>query len=153
MNKWIAALAIGTVTAVVLPPAFAGDETVASVSESTPADGSLELSGGAVAAGIGYTWGHGTLSFGGGQHSFTINGLSLVDVGAASISASGNVYHLKRLADFDGNYVAVSAGATLAGGGDAVYLQNQHGVVIKLSGTEIGLRFTLAASGVDIALK
>ena len=151
MNRWIASFAIATFTTV-LSPAFAGDDA-ASVPKSTAADGSVELSGGAVAAGIGYMWGDGTLTFGGQKHQFAIDGLSIVDVGATSISASGEVYNLNKLSDFDGNYVAFSAGAAVAGGADAVYLQNHHGVVIKLSSTQIGLRFNLAASGINIALK
>lgn len=152
MNKWAASLAIATFGAI-LPPAFADDASTPAVSDSTPADGSVELSGGSVAAGIGYTWGDGTLTFNNHRHNFSIAGLSIVDVGASSYSASGNVYHLKKLSDFNGNYVALSAGATLAGGGNAVYLQNQNGVVIKVAATEIGLRFNLAGSGVNIALK
>jgi len=151
MNKWAASLAIATFGAI-LPPAFASDASTPPVSDSTPADGSVELSGGAVAAGIGYTWGNGTLTFNNHRHNFSINGLSIVDVGASSYSASGNVYHLNKLSDFDGNYVALSAGATIAGGANAVYLKNQNGVVIKVAATEIGLRFNLAGSGVKIAL-
>jgi hypothetical protein len=150
MNRSIASLAIAALTAVSLP-AFAGDYA-APVSNSTGADGSLQLSGGDVAAGVGYIWGDGTLTFGNRKHEFTLNGLSIFDVGASGISGSGEVYHLKKLSDFDGNYVAFSAGAALAGGEDALYLRNQHGVVIKLSDTEIGLRFDLAASGVNIVL-
>ena len=152
MKKWVASLAIAAF-GTILPPAFADDASAPAVADSTPADGSLEFSGGAVAAGIGYQWGDGTLTFENGRHNFTVNGLSIVDVGASSISASGNVYHLKKLSDFDGNHVALSAGAAIAGGGDAVYLKNQKGVVIELAATEIGLRFNLAASGVNIALK
>ena len=152
MNKWAASLVIATFGAI-LPPAFAGDASASSVSDSTAADGSVELSGGAVAAGIGYTWGGGTLTFKNHKHNFGISGLSIVDVGASSYSASGNVYHLNKLSDFDGNYVALSAGAAIAGGANAVYLQNQNGVVIKVSATEIGLRFNLAASGVNVTLK
>jgi hypothetical protein len=152
MNRLVASLAIATFGAI-LPPAFAGDASTPAVSDSTPADGSVQLSGGAVAAGIGYTWGDGTLTFNDRKHNFGISGLSIIDVGASSYSASGNVYHLKKLSDFNGNYVALSAGATIAGGGNAVYLQNQNGVVIKVAATEIGLHFNLAASGVNIALK
>jgi hypothetical protein len=160
MNRWIANFAIATFTAV-LSPAFAADDA-ASAPGSTAADGSIELSAGAVAAGMGYTWDDGTLTFEGEKHRFTIGGLSIVGassvsaglsiVDATSISASGEVYNLNKLSDFDGNYVVFSAGAAVASGGDAVYLQNDHGVVIKLSSTEIGLRFNLAAIGVNIAL-
>ena len=152
MNKWSASLTIATFGAV-LSPAFAGDTSAPPVSDATPADGSVELSGGSVAAGIGYTWGNGALTVNNRKHNFKINGLSIVDVGASSYSATGNVYHLNKLSDFDGNYVALSAGAAIAGGGNAVYLQNQNGVVIKVVSTEVGLRFNLAASGVSITLQ
>src|SRR5258708_5011560 len=152
MNKWAASLAIATFGAI-LPPAFAGDASTPPVSDSTPADGSVELSGGAVAAGIGYTWGNGTLTFSNRRHNFSVNGLSIVDVGASSYSASGNVYHLNKLSDFDGNYVALSAGAAIAGGGNGGYLRNQNGGGIKGAAPRIGLRFDLAASGVNITLE
>ena len=150
MKKWIASVAIATFTAA-LSLAFAADAPP--VSDSTAADGSVQLNGGTIAAGIGYTWGDGSLTFQDHKHDFSINGVSVVDVGASSYSASGTVYHLNKLSDFDGNYFSVSAGAAVAGGADAVYLQNQNGVVIKLASTEVGLRFDLAASGVNIALK
>ena len=150
MSKWIRVLLAATVAAVFLP-AFA--DRAPPVSDSTPVDGLVQLSGGAVAAGIGYTWGDGTLAFGNTQHKFSLKGLSVVDVGATGITASGSVYHLAKLSDFDGNYVAVSAGLTVAGGGDAVYLRNQHGVVIKLTSTAVGLRFNFAGSGVNISLQ
>jgi hypothetical protein len=153
MNRMIAGFAVAALTAV-LPPAFAGDaSTPASESQQTPPDGSVQWSGGAIAAGIGYTWGDGTLAFAGQKHDFTVSGMSIVDVGATSVSVAGDVYHLNDLSDFEGNYFALSAGGALAGGGSVVYLQNEHGVVIKISATEVGLRFNLAAGGLNIALK
>jgi hypothetical protein len=64
--------------------------------------------------------GGGELSDGGESHKFSISGMSIVDVGATNITATGLVYHLKNVSDFAGNYVAVSAGLTIAGGGSAV---------------------------------
>jgi len=128
----------------------AGDAPAA-VTE-TQRDGSVDLRGGSIAAGIGFSWGHGTLNFGGQSHAFKISGVSLVDVGAANVSAAGRVYNLKNLADFNGNYVALTAGMTVAGGGSAAYLKNEHGVVIKLHSTEAGLRFNLATNGIKVAL-
>lgn len=115
-------------------------------------EGSVDLSGGAVAAGIGFVWGHGKLNYGGQSRAFKISGVSIVDVGAVNISAAGRVYNLKNLADFSGNYVAMAAGLTVAGGGSATYLKNEHGVVIKLLSTEAGLRLNLAADGVKVTL-
>ena len=123
------------------------------VSAEAQPDGTVTLGGGSVAAGIGYVWGHGDLNYGGKSHAFRISGLSIVDVGAANISASGHVYNLKNLSDFNGNYVEVSAGVTVAGGGSVAYLKNEHGVVIKLEATTIGLRFNLSGDGVKVTLK
>jgi hypothetical protein len=123
------------------------------VADDAKSDASLTLKGGSVAAGIGFTWGHGELKFHDEAHPFTIRGVSVVDVGATDYTASGHVYHLKRLSDFAGNYVATSAGATLAGGATATYLKNEHGVVIKLIATDVGLKFNLSADGVHVTLK
>ena len=116
-------------------------------------DGTLKLSGGSVAAGIGYTWGGGTLTYKGMTYEVELSGLSVADVGATKIEASGNVYHLNKLSDFDGNYTAATAGMTIAGGGSATAMQNQNGVVIQTVATTQGLKFALAASGVSLKLK
>lgn len=129
------------------------DDGADAVSAETQPDGSVTLSGGSIAAGIGYVWGHGNLNYGGESHAFKISGLSIVDVGAANIAASGHVYNLKNLADFNGNYVEVTAGLTVAGGGSVAYLKNEHGVVIKLEATTVGLRFNLSGDGVKVTLK
>jgi hypothetical protein len=120
--------------------------------EASP-DATLQLSGGSFAAGIGYVWGHGTVNFQGSDHKFSIHGVSVVDVGAASISATGSVSNLANLKDFAGKYVAWSAGATVGGGGSAVYMKNEHGVVIKLISTTTGLRFNLSGNGVTVKLE
>jgi len=116
-------------------------------------DATVELSGGAVAAGIGYEWGHGDVVYQGEKHRISLSGLSIVDVGVANISASGLIYNLHNLEDLNGNYVAATAGLTIAGGGEATYLRNEHGVVIKLLATSKGLRFNLSANGMKIQLQ
>jgi hypothetical protein len=54
------------------------------------------LSGGTVAIGIGYSWGHGTLYYSKNQkeYKFKLSGVSVADVGAAGINAEGEVYNL-----------------------------------------------------------
>lgn len=113
-------------------------------------DGQLSLTGGAVAVGVGYTWGSGQLEFGGAAHKVSVSGLSIVDVGAAKIDARGSVFHLTKLSDFNGVYTTFAAGATIAGGGGVAYLRNQNGVVIRLDSTSEGLRFNLSTSGVTL---
>ena len=151
MRKMIVSLAACTLLSAA---AYAGDsDSAAPVAEDAQPDATLTLKGGSVAAGIGYTWGHGELEYHDSPQRFSIRGVSVVDVGATNFSASGNVYNLKKLEDFSGNYVAAGAGITVAGGGTALYLKNEHGVVVKLIATDVGLKFTLSADGVHVALK
>jgi hypothetical protein len=128
-------------------------DSSAPVADSATPDGTVALKGGSVAAGIGYTWGHGELKYRDAPYQFSIKGVSIVDVGVTDYTATGSVYNLRDLSDFAGNYVAAGAGITVAGGGTAVYLKNEHGVVIKLVSTDVGLKFNLSANGVHIALK
>jgi hypothetical protein len=121
--------------------------------QSGKPDATIDFSGHSVAAGIGYTWGHGVLHFQGKDYPFTANGISLVDVGASSVEASGSVYHLARIEDFPGNFTAVAAGGTVVRGGSAVVMANQHGVTIQAESTSQGLQLTLAPSGIAVALE
>jgi hypothetical protein len=132
---------------------YRGTDAPPAIAPGTPPSGSVALSGGSVAAGVGYVWGRGTLTYGDKKYKFKLSGLSVVDVGAASITASGDVYNLNGVQDFDGFYQAVTGGATIAAGGSVAYLSNGKGVVIKIHSTTQGLRFNLSADGVRIKLK
>lgn len=116
-------------------------------------DAVIELSGGSVAAGIGYSWGHGTLIFHGQRYPINVSGLSLASVGAAEYTAAGSVYGLKKPQDITGVYASVAAGGTVGKGGNFTEMQNQNGVTIQMTSTTAGLNLTLAAQGVKIALK
>ena len=120
---------------------------------AVPADATIRLSGGAVAAGIGFSWGKGTLTYKGKDYPISVKGLSLGKVGITGVTASGEVYHLKGLKDFDGNYTGVGAGITLAGGRSAITIKNQNGVRVRLISTNKGVDVTVGAGGVDMRLK
>lgn len=127
-------------------------DVAAATAGATP-DGTVSLSATSVAAGVGWVWGNGKLAYQGKGHSFKVSGLSVVDAGVSSITATGQVYNLTNLQDFAGNYTVAAAGIALGGGAGASYLKNEHGVIIKLVETEQGLRFNLAGEGVKIELK
>lgn len=116
-------------------------------------NGTIHLSVGSVAAGIGWSWGEGVMTFEGADHNFEISGLSVADVGISKLSASGIVYNLNKLEDFNGTYYGVKAGVTIAGGKGAIALKNNHGVVLELNGSSQGLKFALGPQGVTIKLK
>jgi hypothetical protein len=125
------------------PPATAG---------LAATEGTISFTGGAIAIGVGFQWGSGTLTYQGRQYPFRLDGLSVVDVGVTRVTGSGTVHNLRNVADFSGNYVAISAGATVAGGGSVSNLKNQNGVVIDGVTTAQGVRLTLAPGGVNITL-
>jgi hypothetical protein len=113
----------------------------------------IEFSGGSVAAGIGYTWGSGTLVFEGKEYPVKVDGLTIVHVGASDYSASGIVYHLTKLSDIEGVYRAASAGVAVAGGATATTMKNDHAVVIEMTATHTGINLQLGPEGVTITLK
>ena len=137
--------------------ADAGDSrSSAPQAEDANPDATLSLTGGgsgSVAAGIGYTWGHGRINYGKRSHGFSIRGISPLDAGATAFIAVGEVYHLQKLADFPGKYVAAGTGLIIAGGASAVYFTNEHGVIIKLLATDVGSKFNLRVDGVPVNLK
>lgn len=115
--------------------------------------GTITLSSKSVAIGIGVQWGDGVLKFKGKEYKFEITGLSLIDVGISSITATGHVYNLKNVADFAGTYVAAEVGIALGAGGGAQAMKNQNGVTMKLTSTKAGIKFKLAPEGVKVKLK
>jgi hypothetical protein len=123
------------------------------VSAKEKRDGKVTLTTDSVGVIVGYSWGKGVLTYKGKQYPFTIDGVSVGSLGAAKASASGDVYHLSKLEDFNGTYTATTAGATVGGGGSATIMQNQNGVRIRMVATSRGLKLKLAVDGVKIALK
>lgn len=125
----------------------------AALAQDRGPSGMIGFSGNAVGLGIGYSWGNGLLDFQGGKYPFAIDGVSLVDVGAASFDGAGEVYNLTNPQQLAGTYVAAGVGGALAQGGSVVALQNENGVVIHLHTNEQGLRLIVAGSGISIRLK
>jgi len=116
-------------------------------------DGTVHMSAGSVAVGIGWTWGEGVLTVQGADHNFEVKGLSVADVGISKLSASGIVYNLKKLEDFNGIYHGLKAGASVGGGAGAVILKNEHGVELQLNSSGQGVKFAFGTQGVNIQLK
>jgi hypothetical protein len=92
------------------------------VPDNAPLSASLTFDGRSAAAGMGYLWGHGILSYGDKQLHFKLSGISIADVGGAKINGEGDVYNLVDLKDFAGKYSMVTAGVTLGAGGSVAYL-------------------------------
>jgi len=140
---------VALVTAATL--CVSGSVTWAKAKEKPAA--TLELHGDSVAAGVGFSWGDGKLVYKGKEYPVSVEGLTVGSVGIAKATASGKVYRLKKIEDFEGNYTAVSAGATAAGGAAVTAMRNQNGVTVELVSTTQGAKLTLGPSGVRMKIK
>ena len=116
-------------------------------------DATLSLTEGSVGVGIGFSWGKGTLSYKGKSYPVKVEGLSVGEVGVQRATATGNVFGLKKIEDFDGNYTAGAAGATVGGGAGVTAMKNQNGVVIELKSTTQGASLKLAAEGIKLSVQ
>jgi hypothetical protein len=122
------------------------------VAQDKKPDATLKLSEGSVAAGIGFSWGKGTLTYQGKTHAVKVQGLSVGEVGITKAEATGEVFNLKKLEDFNGNYTAAGAGGTVGGGAGVTAMRNQNGVVIELRSTTQGANVKLAAQGINLSV-
>ena len=130
-----------------------GMVSLVGAADAPDSSGTVRISSSAIAAGIGVTGGDGTLTYQGRSYPFSVNGLSVIDLGISTVTATGEVSNLNRIEDFSGNYAAGEAGIALAGGPSDVIMKNENGVMLRLHGTQQGVRLTLAAQGVSLKLK
>jgi len=160
--RWIARIAVFALAAAMVPMVGAQADEIGGSGFAVPMEPQpvtappppyVELESRQVAAGVGISWGSGTLSFEGQQHAFSLKGVSLIDVGVSKMIAEGEVENLARVSDFAGRYLAVEAGAAVGQGASRLVLRNQHGVVIRLSSELAGVSLTLGAEGFQIALR
>jgi hypothetical protein len=128
-------------------PAFAAET-------SGPPSATLEVASEEMRLIMGGTAGRGTLHFKGKNYPFTYKSAS-AGVGAKMVqemSATGEVFNLRQIEDFEGEYMAVSK-ATLAGEMEveATY-KNDKGVVVSLKGTVKGAGLSLGGGVATIKL-
>ncbi len=129
-------------------PALAKDPGATGLVNAT-----MTLSATGAAAGIGYTWGDGVLTYHGKKYPFSVNGVTVADVGFSRISGRGRVYHMRKLTDFSGTYAAATGEATLVNGLGGQVLQNPNGVQIRIDQVTRGARLQGSADGITLTLK
>ena len=132
-------------TIVILSPAVRADDA--------KPDAMLKVKQTSLALVLGYTWGNGTLTYADKTYPVEIAGFSVLALGLAFAEANGEVYHLKKIEDFNGTYMAAGIEGTLGGGAGATIMRNQNGVVIRLFTSTEGLNLKIAPEGVQLNLK
>jgi len=118
-----------------------------------PVSGTISMTAQGAAVGVGYTWGDGVLRYGGRTYRFTVNGVTVADVGYSRVRGRGRVYNLKRLQDFSGTYAAATGEATLGNGIGGQVLRNGNGVQIRVDQVTRGARLQGSADGITLTLK
>lgn len=104
-----------------------------------------------VAAGV--TGGTGSLTFQGRTYPFRVVGTVIGPGGASRTQAVGKVYRLNRLSDFEGAYSEGTGQAGLATSGKAeLWMRNQAGVIMHLTGASEGVVFSLGRDEVVVQL-
>ena len=71
----------------------------------------------------------------------------------ATADLVGDVHNLKKLKDIEGTYTAAQASVAIAAGGKFWTLKNKHGVVLKMSGKQVGIEVALDIGGMNLKLK
>jgi hypothetical protein len=97
--------------------------------------------------------GSGTLYYQGNAYPFSIGGLGVGGIGASTISAEGEVYKLRGLANFPGTYGQARYGFAIGNlsGGD-LWMQNQAGVIMHLKAKRTGLMLSLGGDAMVISM-
>ncbi|MFZ0810716.1 hypothetical protein [Bradyrhizobium sp.] len=102
---------------------------------------------------IGGNGGSGVLDFHGRRYALSIGGIDygLVFGGSRAV-LRGRVHNIWRPSDVAGAYAAGGAGIVVGGGVRGIVLTNARGVVLELSGTQLGLMANADLSGLAISL-
>ena len=129
--------------------------TTATAAESQTGEwpsGSIHFEEWQVMAILAGNWGHGTLGYNGKTYKFKVTGMGAGGYGVDKLSATGEVYRLKDIADFPGKYSELRGGITLGKGVGGFYIHNDNGVVIKLKTHAEGVALSIGVEGLTIQM-
>jgi hypothetical protein len=102
---------------------------------------------------VGVGGGSGTLTFHGRRYRLNVGGIGIGSLGVAGVDLVGTASNLRSASDIAGTYGAAGAGATFVAGAQAVTLQNERGVVLRLSGPQVGFQVSLGLAGMTLSLR
>lgn len=99
--------------------------------------------------------GGGNLHYQGRTYPFSIGGLGVGGIGITSIDATGEVYNLNKLSDFDGAYGQARTGLTIVGTvlKSGLWLENSEGVYIRLQAKRKGVALSFGLDAIYIGFE
>jgi hypothetical protein len=126
---------------------------VAAATPSEAATGTVRITVTKAGFIVGVGGGSGVLVFKGRRYPIKAGGISAGTFGVASADLVGRAYNLRTAADIEGTYSAVGASVAVAGGGKVARIQNSRGVVLELSGKQIGFDLSINLGGLTVSLQ
>jgi hypothetical protein len=140
-RRTLMAVAIGIAGLLSTGPAVYGQDDV-ELRES----GTIEISSIQIALMWSGSLGGGTLHFNGESHGFTLGGAGFGGVGGSSLKATGTVYNLDSLDQFEGAFGQARTGFVAGSEGSSrFWMENESGVYIELEGDREGLMLAMGA--------
>ncbi len=112
--------------------------------------GTFVIEGKSIGFLIGFRWGTGTLTLiDGTRLKFSFKGVKAIETGAAIVKATGIVYNMKHVTDFEGLYSGLSGSLTLGKGltGFINYKNDTSGVIVSVKPSSKGIRLSAPAPG------
>jgi hypothetical protein len=100
---------------------------------------------------VGGASGRGTLRYQGKNYPFTIKAGTVGGVGVTKVTATGTVYFLEKLQDFEGMYSAATIGAALGGGAGGSQYENNKGVFLSVKSKTEGVALNLGLGAVQVS--
>lgn len=117
------------------------------IAKATPS-GTVDVEGEQIRLILGGSSGRGVLHFRGKDYPFTFKGGTVGGIGVTSVQATGNVYFLNKVEDFEGTYSAGTLGAALVKGAGRSSFQNDKNVYLEMRGKQEGVALNL---GIGVA--
>lgn len=114
--------------------------------------GKISIESNSIALAVGVNWGEGLLVFRRKGQLFSVEGLTLVDIGIAKARVVGEVYNLTDLSQFEGTYLASEAGFALVGGVGGISMRNRNDVVLHLRAVSEEALLQLGRGGMTVKL-
>lgn len=102
---------------------------------------------------VGVGGGNGTLTFHGRRYRLNVGGVSVGSLGLSSAQLVGTAFNMHNPRDIAGTYGAAGASLAIVGGGQVARLQNANGVILELSGTQVGFQASIGLGGMTITLQ
>jgi hypothetical protein len=151
-EKGLASALLAVTLGVGVAPLAVAQEQAAAAEAAEPA-GFVWFSRKGLGLIIGGSTGGGRLQFAGDNHTFRMTGIKLGALGGVGeIRMSGEVYNLKQLQDFEGNYTESVAGLSAIVGGGGVWLENDKGVKMHLKAEATGVGVDISVGSVEVKL-